>query len=316
MAGRPALSRPGWRLMALVYPFAAGAAAVNLFFLSLVLSWLGLPVLTPGLAVLGGALLGAPGHLGLRPASAPADGRGRRDAMSWLPFALALAVFAGSHYLPAATGWREALIARFGRRGYFTAYGLLSLLLLAWVIAAAGAAPYVELWPQLSWQRWVPNLAMPLAFVLAACGLGMAQPFTLGGRRAARFDPADPGLAAVTRHPLLLALALWSAAHLLVNGDLAHVILFGGFLGMSLAAMRAADRRAARDLPADEAAAFFRATALLSLAPFGDPAWRRRVLPRLARRALIGLGVWLAALLLHQPVIGVSPLPLALLGGR
>ena len=43
-----------------LYPFAAGAAAVNLFFLSLVLSWLGLPVLTPGLAVLGGALLGLP----------------------------------------------------------------------------------------------------------------------------------------------------------------------------------------------------------------------------------------------------------------
>ncbi|HET9067551.1 MAG TPA: NnrT protein [Amaricoccus sp.] len=46
--------------MAAVYPFAAGAAAVKLFFLSLVLSWLGAPVLTPGLAVLGGCLLGLP----------------------------------------------------------------------------------------------------------------------------------------------------------------------------------------------------------------------------------------------------------------
>jgi len=59
MADQPPL-RPGWRLVAAVYPFAAGAAAVNLFFASLVLSWLGLPVLTPGLAVLGGALLGLP----------------------------------------------------------------------------------------------------------------------------------------------------------------------------------------------------------------------------------------------------------------
>lgn len=59
MADQPSL-RPGWRLVALVYPFAAGAAAVNLFFLSLVLSWVGLPVLTPVHAVLGGLLLGLP----------------------------------------------------------------------------------------------------------------------------------------------------------------------------------------------------------------------------------------------------------------
>lgn len=59
MAGQPSL-RPGWRLLAAVYPFAAGAAAVNLFFLSLILSWLGLPVLTPGWSVAGGCLLGLP----------------------------------------------------------------------------------------------------------------------------------------------------------------------------------------------------------------------------------------------------------------
>jgi uncharacterized membrane protein len=234
--------------------------------------------------------------------------------MSWLPFGLALAAFAASHYLPAATGLRERLVARVGRRSYFTAYGLLSLALLAWLIAAAGRAPYVELWPQLAWLRWVPNLAMPVAFVLAACGVGMPQPFTLGGRRAARFESEDPGLAAVTRHPLLLALALWSGAHLLANGDLAHALLFGGFLAMALLAMGAADRRAARALPAAEASAFFAATALLSLAPFGEARWRRRTLPRLARRVAAGLAVWVAALLLHQPVIGVSPLPLAFLG--
>lgn len=51
---------PGWRLLAIVYPFAAGAMAVNLFFLSLVLSWMGVPVLTPNLSVAGGLLLGMP----------------------------------------------------------------------------------------------------------------------------------------------------------------------------------------------------------------------------------------------------------------
>ncbi|MFO1107175.1 MAG: NnrT protein [Amaricoccus sp.] len=59
MADQPPL-RPGWRLLAGLYPFAAGAAAVNLFFLSLVLSWVGLPVLRPVHAVVGGLLLGVP----------------------------------------------------------------------------------------------------------------------------------------------------------------------------------------------------------------------------------------------------------------
>tara|TARA_R110002012_G_scaffold141607_1_gene299389 strand:+ start:1204 stop:1437 length:234 start_codon:yes stop_codon:yes gene_type:complete len=52
--------RPGWKLLAGLYPFGAGAAAVNLFFASLVFSWLGWPVLTPYEAIAGGLVLGLP----------------------------------------------------------------------------------------------------------------------------------------------------------------------------------------------------------------------------------------------------------------
>lgn len=229
--------------------------------------------------------------------------------MPWLVFAALFAAFLASHYLPGATGLRDRLIARIGRRTYFSVYGLLSLLLLAGLIAAAGAAPYVEIWPALPWQRWVPNLVMPVVFVLAACGTGRAAPFTLGGRRDARLDPADPGLAAVTRHPLLIGMALWAGAHLVANGDLAHVLLFGSFLAMALAAIRGAEHRAARDLPEPDRTAFFGATAIFSLAPLADPAWRRRNLPRLGLRGGLGLLLWLAALHLHEPLIGLSPMP-------
>ena len=60
MADQPTVT-PGWRLIAAVYPFAAGALAVNLFFVSLVLSWIGAPVLSPGLSLVGGLVLGLPG---------------------------------------------------------------------------------------------------------------------------------------------------------------------------------------------------------------------------------------------------------------
>ena len=59
MAGSPSL-RPSWRMLGAIYPFAAGAAAVNVYFLSLILNWLGMPVLTPAHAVLGGVVLGLP----------------------------------------------------------------------------------------------------------------------------------------------------------------------------------------------------------------------------------------------------------------
>jgi divalent metal cation (Fe/Co/Zn/Cd) transporter len=53
-------TRPGWRLAAALYPFGAGAAAVNVFFASLIGSWLGGPVVSPYQAVAVGLVLGAP----------------------------------------------------------------------------------------------------------------------------------------------------------------------------------------------------------------------------------------------------------------
>ncbi len=49
-----------WRLMLMLYPFGAGAMAVNVFFASLIASWIGAPVLTPVQSLLGGVVLGIP----------------------------------------------------------------------------------------------------------------------------------------------------------------------------------------------------------------------------------------------------------------
>lgn len=219
----------------------------------------------------------------------------------WTEYTLALALFAASHFVPRLWGLRDRLIGAVGRRVYFSVYGLVSLALLVWVIAAAGRAPYVELWPQWPWTRWVPNVAMPVALVLVACGIGMAQPYTLGGRKS--FDPAQPGFAAMSRHPLFLALALWAGAHLVPNGDLAHVILFGSFTAMALAAIPAFDAKARR------ASDLLSHTALFSLRPLANPHWRRANLSRLLIRTAIGLILWMGTLHLHALVIGVSPFP-------
>ncbi|MGC9370649.1 MAG: NnrU family protein [Paracoccaceae bacterium] len=226
----------------------------------------------------------------------------------WTEYALALVLFVAGHFLPRIGGLRERLIGSVGRRVYFSVYGLLSLALLIWVIAAAIRAPYVELWPQLPWTRWVPNLAMPLAVILVACGIGIRQPFTLGGKRGAELDPADAGFAAISRHPLFVALALWAGAHLVPNGDLAQAILFGSFLLMALAAIPAFDARARRTLGA-QAEPFFAHTAILSLKPLARADWLRTNARALGLRALVGSILWVSILLLHRLVIGVSPFP-------
>ncbi|EPX75603.1 NnrU family protein [Salipiger mucosus] len=227
----------------------------------------------------------------------------------WTEYALALVLFVASHFLPRLGGLRERLIGSVGRRIYFSVYGLVSIALLVWVISAAIRAPHVQLWPQLPWTRWVPNIAMPVAIILVTCGIGMRQPFTLGGRRGAEFDPAQPGFAAVSRHPLFLALALWSGAHLVPNGELSMVILFGSFLAMALAAMPAFDARARRALD-DSAEPFLANTAILSPAPLMRRDWLRANARGTAIRAAIGLFLWVGLLHLHTMVIGASPFPI------
>jgi uncharacterized membrane protein len=228
--------------------------------------------------------------------------------MAWTEFALVLLLFLGTHFLPSRRAFRDGLIARVGRRTYFAAYGTVSTVLLVWLVVAAARAPYVPILDPMGWQRWVPNLVMPLAVLLLSFGIGFRYPHTLGSRRNVEFDPTRPGFAAITRHPMLWALVLWAAAHLLANPDVAHAILFGLFLGVSLLSMRLFDRRAREARPGlwpD----IRRATATLSLRPLASRHFWRTNARFLGTRTLAAAALYAAIYALHGPVIGVSPLP-------
>lgn len=167
----------------------------------------------------------------------------------WGEFALAYAVFLTAHMVPARPAVRARLVAMLGQRSYLAGYSALSIGLLLWVIRAAGRAPYLPVWPWAPWQSWVPNLVMPLVCLLAAAGLLTPNPYSLG--RAGSCDVRRPGVLALTRHPLLWALALWAGAHALANGDLAHVLLFGGFVLFAFAGMAMFNRRTRRQASAE-----------------------------------------------------------------
>ncbi len=215
----------------------------------------------------------------------------------WSEFAVAMAVFLAAHRLPVLPPVKAALRRGLGGPGFTLAYSAMSVGLLAWVIAAAGRAPYLELWAPPPWASLATLALMGLAVAILALALGRPNPLSFGGSTdPARFDPARPGLVGWMRHPLLVALALWSGAHLPVNGDLAHVIMFSVFLGFSLLGMRIIDRRRRR---------------LLGLREWTRlAAARRRIAPDRGDTARLAMaaGLYLALLWLHGPVIGVDPL--------
>lgn len=218
--------------------------------------------------------------------------------MDWFEFATAFVLFFLSHSLPTRPPLREWLQARLGRAGFTLAYSVLSLGMLGWLIGAAGRAPHVTLWDWAPWQAHVPILVMLPVCLLMGLSIARPNPFSFGGARNDRFDPTHSGIVRFTRHPLLLALALWAMAHIVPNGDLAHVILFGTFAGFALLGSRIIDRRKRRALGPewqrmrDEV----RAT----------PRWPVRFAPL---RLLGGLALYVGLILLHPVLFGVSPLP-------
>lgn len=208
-----------------------------------------------------------------------------------------MAVFLGSHSLTnqrAVRGVGERLL---GRVGYIIAYSILSVVLLAWMIAAYIAAPTLVLWDQAPWMRWVPPIALLAACQLWVAGMSMPNPFSIGpGGRG--FDPNRPGILRLTRHPVLWGLALWAGAHMVPNGDAAALLLFVPLLVLALAGPAMLDRKRRRTLADfDRLAALTNAVSPAMLAEIG---WVR---------PLGGLALYAVLLLSHEPVIGISPLP-------
>jgi uncharacterized membrane protein len=230
----------------------------------------------------------------------------------WIDLALAFAFFLVSHAVPARPPVRRALAGRIGERAYLIAYSLVSMIALGLLIAAAGRAPCVELWSVREWQTSVPQLVMPFVCLLIAFALAAPNPLSFGGAAPHAFDPNHPGIAGVARHPLLLALALWSLAHLVPNGDLAHVLVFGPSSAFALAGMLMIDRRKKKQWGDAE---WSRLAARTSLLPFAA-LLRRRWRPDLSRldggaavRFIAAIILYLALIAAHEPLIGVAATP-------
>ncbi|MEM9973290.1 MAG: NnrU family protein [Pseudomonadota bacterium] len=223
--------------------------------------------------------------------------------MGWTGFIAAFAFFFLSHLLPVRPPLRTALVRVLGQGGFTLTYSALSVGVLALLIVEAGRAPHIPLWPWAAWQNHLALAIMVLACAVLALALGRPNPFSFGGVRNETFDPQRPGLVRLTRHPLLLALALWSLAHLIANGDMAHALLFGAFGAFATFGGRLVDKRKQRELGSNWGA--------LSEEVRQQPIGRIfKSAPACDALRLVAAGALFQALIwLHPVVIGVSPLP-------
>jgi uncharacterized membrane protein len=184
---------------------------------------------------------------------------------------LGLILFLGAHAFSMLRAPRAALVGRLGENGFKGAYSLVSLAgfaLLIWGYGAYRAAGYIPLWDPPTWLRHLSALlllpVLPLLFSAYAQGFVKAR----------------------LKHPMILSVKLWALAHLLSNGDLGSILLFGSFLAWSVVAFMSMRRRtdvAAKTFvpnPGQDAAAILGGLIAYGALVFGLHRW------------LIGVGVF------------------------
>jgi uncharacterized membrane protein len=138
---------------------------------------------------------------------------------------LGLALFLGVHTLPSQRPLRAQAIAALGEGGYKLGYALVSILgiaLIAWGFGHYRAAGMIDVWEGSCPPAVLKALKhITVALMLPAVILVVAA-FIRGHIYTA------------LKHPMLAGVKLWAAAHLLANGDLGSIILFGSFLGWAV----------------------------------------------------------------------------------
>ena len=154
---------------------------------------------------------------------------------------LGLALFLGVHSVSiAAPAWRDAQAARLGQNAWKGVYAMISLAgfaLLVYGYGQARLAPVVLYVPPTGLRHLALLLMLPVFVLLLAAYL--------------------PGrIKTAAKHPMLVATKLWAVAHLLANGTLADVLLFGGFLAWAVADRISMKRRVQRPLPGAPAGRF------------------------------------------------------------
>ena len=132
---------------------------------------------------------------------------------------LGLVVFIGSHLFVTRRESRAALLARLGEgpyKGLFSLVSIVGVVLIGWGFARYRAAGYIPVWDPPTWTR---HVTVALVWPAMICVV-------------AAYSPG--AIKTTLKHPFLVGVKLWAFAHLVSNGDLGSIILFGAILAWAV----------------------------------------------------------------------------------
>lgn len=131
-----------------------------------------------------------------------------------------------THLLPSwAPAHRAALMAQFGEGPYKIAIAILTAAAIGLMTIGYQQADYIGIWAPPGFLVHVNTLLMIVAVIVFIAGR------------------IPSGVRRIVRHPQFTATKIWAVAHLLVNGDLASIVLFGGILAWAVIALIGTNRR-------------------------------------------------------------------------
>jgi uncharacterized membrane protein len=222
----------------------------------------------------------------------------------------AVVAFLAIHFLISGTTLRDRITGAIGEGPYTGLFSLASVAALVWMVVAFGQArsspQNLSFWGAGHANRDPAIVLVLLAFLLAVPGLLTNSPTRVRGDSQVDNPDAAKGMTRITRHPFLWGVAVWAAAHLLSNGRLADIILFGGLLILAVFGPLSIDAKRTRAL-GDRYRTFMGKTSNIPFAAivqgrqafkFGEIWWR----------LVVGLVVWAAVLWLHPYFTGRYPL--------
>jgi len=203
---------------------------------------------------------------------------------------LGLILFLGAHSVRIwADGWRNQTIEAYGEKAFKGVYALVSILGFYLLVVGYGEARLqtVALWNPPIFTKHISMLLMLLSSILLMATYIPRNHFKMR-----------------LGHPMVLSVKVWALSHLLANGNLADLVLFGSFLlwaVLNFRSARARDRALLLNLTVTEEAA-------------GEPLAESESTnqPKLLSTIMTlvgGMAIWaLITFVLHAKFVGVSPM--------
>jgi uncharacterized membrane protein len=148
--------------------------------------------------------------------------------MGLLVLVIGLIVLLGAHVFVTFRDARERMIGQIGHNGYralFSIVSIVGLALIVWGFAEYRAHEWLQIWSPPAFMRHITVLLMLFASIFMV----------------AAFVPSH--IKVRLKHPMLASVKTWALAHLLSNGDLGAILLFGSFLAWGVYARIAAKKR-------------------------------------------------------------------------